>query len=208
MTGDTATVGLAPRLEPEDRLRADLYALFARLFVAAPDAELLRLIASAPLVDTTAPASPFTIAWSRLVAASSAMDAGAAADEYDALFGGIGIPEISLFASHYVGENAPGAGGSFLVALRAALARDGLARRTGQNMPEDHLAALLETMRMRIESGEPVGAQRAHFDAFIGGWYESCCTAIVASKVANYYVTVAECLSELLGIEKRSYEIA
>ena len=93
-------------------------------------------------------------------------------------------------------------------ALHRRKRADLLARRPGENMPEDHLAALLETMRMRIESGDSVGTQHAHFSAFIGGWYEACCTAIVASKVANYYVTVAQCLMELLEIEKRSYEIA
>ena len=201
-------IGMAARLEPEERLRADLYALFARLFVGPPDAELLRLIASSPLIDGEVEESPFVRTWSRLCAAASVMDPGAAADEYDALFGGIGHSEISLFAAHYVGEDAPGAGSQFLVALREALARDGIGRKQGENMPEDHCAALLESMRLLIENDVPLAAQHEFFNAFVAPWHASCCTAIAAHRLANFYRTVAECVREFLGVETQSFQIA
>jgi TorA maturation chaperone TorD len=199
---------MASRLEPEERLRADLYALFARLFVGPPDAELLRLIASSPLIDGEVEESPFVRTWSRLCAAASVMDPGAAADEYDALFGGIGHSEISLFAAHYVGEDAPGAGTHFLVALREALARDGIGRKQGENMPEDHCAALLESMRLLVETDVALPAQHQFFNAFVAPWYASCCSAIAAHRLANFYRTVAECVREFLAVEAQSFQIA
>ena len=45
-----ATVAFAPAIEPEDQVRADFYALFARLFFAAPDAALLSTMGSAPFL--------------------------------------------------------------------------------------------------------------------------------------------------------------
>lgn len=207
-SGGESAIGIAPRLEPEDRLRADLYALFARLFIAPPDAELLRLIASSPLIDTAAVDSPFSRTWGRLGAAASVMDPGAAAEEYDALFGGIGHSEVSLFASYYVGENAPGAGTNFLVTLRAELVRNRFARRTGENMPEDHICAVLESMRLLVESGTSLVNQHDFFEGFVTGWYATCCTAIERHQLANFYRTVAECLREFLAVEQQAFEIA
>jgi len=207
MNATASAIGVEPRLEPEDRLRADLYALFARLLVAPADAELLRLIGTSPLLDHAVPDSPFVIAWARLGAASRVMDPAASADEFDALFGGIGHSEISLFASHYVGGGAPGAGTGFLVDLRADLAQRGFGRKTGENLPEDHIAAILETMRLMIESGETVSEQRAFFDAFVASWTTACCTAIAHARLANFYRSVAESLREFLAVEGQSFEI-
>ena len=204
----TASIAIATPLEPEERLRADLYALFARLFVGPPDAGLLRLIASSPLIDGAVADSPFVGRWSRLCAAASVMDPHAAAGEYDALFGGIGHSEISLFASHYVGEGAPGAGTHFLVALRAALARDGIGRKEGENMPEDHLSALLESMRLFIEDDAALPTQHAFFETFVAPWYGACCSAIASHRLANFYKTVAECVREFLVVETQSFQVA
>ena len=203
-----SSIGIAARLEPEERLRADLYALFARLFVAAPDTELLRLIATSPLIDREVEDSAFVRTWARLCAAASVMDPAAAADEYDALFGGIGHSEISLFASHYVGEGAPGAGTHFLVELRAALARDGISRKQGENMPEDHCSAILESMRLLIEEEAGLTVQHAFFRAFVAPWNASCCSAITSHRLANFYRTVAECVREFLAVETQSFQIA
>jgi TorA maturation chaperone TorD len=205
----TAPIGMVPALDPEERLRADLYALFSRLFFAAPDAELLRLVGGSPLIDSEADDSAFVRAWTRLVAACSVMDAEAADVEYDALFGGIGRSEISLFGTYYVGQHAPGAGGTFLVDLRDALVRSGFGRQTGQNLPEDHLAAVLETMRLLIErdGASALDEQRAFFQNFVAPWCAPCCDAINRTNLANFYRTVAESLREFVAVEKQSFEI-
>ena len=209
----TAAIGFVRPLEPEDRVRADFYALFARLFFAPPDAELLRTMGSAPLLDPEADAADFAIAWSRLAAAARVMDPDAAADEFEALFGGIGKSLISLFGSFYIGEDAPGAGGNFLVSLRASLAELGLGLKVGQTLPEDHICCVFETMRLLIagdiEAGpHDITTQHSFFERFVAPWCTNCCVAIKQASVANLYKTVAECVEAFLAIELESLTIA
>jgi TorA maturation chaperone TorD len=206
-------VSVVDPIDPEDRLRADFYALFARLYLEYPDQQLLRMIGNAPLLDTQASEAPLPIAWERLSAGARVMDAAAAADEFEALFGGIGKSLVPLFGSHYVGENAPDAGGHFLVELREALRDLGVGLQAGQNVPEDHPSALFETMRLLIagnESADPrdVETQRTFFRRFIAPWYDSCCSAIAETSLANFYRLVAECTSAFLAVEKESFEMA
>src|SRR5262249_51650972 len=90
---------------PEDQVRADFYALVSRLYAAAPDAALLHTIEDAgelPAADGQDPTGDLASAWRMLVQASEAMDPGAAAQEYQELFVGVGRSEVSLYASSYV----------------------------------------------------------------------------------------------------------
>jgi hypothetical protein len=75
-----STIGFVHRLEPEDQVRADFYALLARLYFSAPDSELLRIMGSAPLLAAEADAAALAIAWAKLAAAARVMDAEAAQD--------------------------------------------------------------------------------------------------------------------------------
>ena len=212
-----AAINLVHRIEPEDRMRADFYALFARLFFAGPDAALLRMMGEAPLVDPEADfataSTPLAIAWARLSAAARVMDFEAACDEYDALFGGIGKSEISLFGAYYVGMGAPGAGGNFLVELREALSELRFSLQVGQNTPEDHVCAVFETMRLLIQGDEDlpprdIDVQSRFFRKFVGAWAPDCCSAIVQSRLANFYKAVAECANAFLAVEIQSFAIA
>lgn len=209
----TATISFAPAVEPEDRVRADLYALFARLYFSAPDDGLLRTMGNAPLLTSDDDASRLAITWARLAAASRVMDPEAAADEYDALFGGVGRSLISLFGSYYASANTPGTAGQFLVDLRAELVNLGFALQSGQSTPEDHCSALFETMRLMITGDDDtpprsVDEQLRFFKRFIGPWFSACCSAIRNSSVANFYRTVAECTEAFLAIEDESLAIA
>ena len=209
----SATIDFTRPVEPEDQVRADFYALFARLFFAVPDAALLRTMGNAPLLSDEADASPLAIAWARLAAAARVMDPDAAAEEYDALFGGVGKSLISLFASYHASNNTPGTAGQFLVDLRADLASRGIALQTGQSVPEDHCSALFETMRLLIAGNDEmapqsINEQRAFFGRFIAPFFTTCCNAIRETPVANFYRTVAECTSAFLAIEDESLAIA
>ena len=187
-------------LEPEDQARADFYALLARLFSAAPDAALLAAIANAaplapatPAGDAGAVAADLAAAWDGLRAASAGVDPGTAADEFHALFVGVGRAEVSLYASHYLGPQS----GRPLAEIRAALSELGLARQPGSSEFEDHIAVMLETMRMLVAGDvgrDPaaVSAQRRFFERYMAAWVFACCTAILDSPVANYYRRVAQ----------------
>jgi TorA maturation chaperone TorD len=201
------------RLEPEDQARADFYALLARLYADAPDAGLLRAIAAAPPLGEGGPdesgdeSLPAT--WETLRAASAAMDAEAAADEYNNLFVGVGKSEVNLHASHWLAGfmmEKP------LAELRTALASLGLGRRADATLVEDHVAALFETMRILIAGHADRGpaklsVQRDFFRAQIEPWIFRCCGAIRDCPVANYYRRVAQFAYSFMALERDSFAI-
>jgi TorA maturation chaperone TorD len=195
------TVALAHPLAPEDRDRAEFYALLARLYADAPDARLLRSIAGAQPMEGDA---ALPMAWNRLVAASGAMDADAAAQEYTDLFVGVGACDVNLHASHWI------AGAMLdrpLADLRGELATLGIGRRSDVIMLEDHLAALFETMRLLVagHGDRPpasIATQRAFFARHIDPWAFSCCGAIRQSSIANYYACVAELTEEFMALDR------
>jgi len=208
------TVAMRQAPAPEDQVRADFYALLSRLYAAAPDAALLRTIAEAgelPAADGQRPNGDLASAWRKLGQASEAMDPGAAAQEYQELFVGVGKSEVSLYASSYV----PSVGTNALVEVRATLARLGLARKPGVGMYEDHLAAVCEIMRALIagvpgaESAppRPLVEQREFFGMHIAPWVFPCCSAIRACPIANYYLRVAEFTEFFMAIERDSLAI-
>jgi len=188
-------------VSPEDRARADFYALLARLFADGPDAAFLQAIGSAESIDGE---SPFAVAWNRLVAASGAMDADAAMQEYTDLFIGVGKCDVNLHASHWLTGfmmEKP------LAQLRSELAGLGLARRDEVVMLEDHVSALCETMRLLIAGHDdrkpmPVATQRAFFERHIASWVFACCSAIRESTIANYYARVAEFTEQYMALDR------
>jgi TorA maturation chaperone TorD len=206
---DVAPVVFAPRIEPEDQARADFYALLSRLYEGAPDAVLLGAIASSTaLPEDGLGAAGIDLArgWRDLIAASAAMDADAAAAEYQDLFIGVGRSEVSLHASAY---GKPGSGNP-LVQVRAALAALGLTRRAGVTTYEDHLAAVCETMRMLISTARGSEAyaladQREFFVIHVQPWVFDCCTAIEDSPIANYYRPVAKFTQLFMAVERDSF---
>jgi TorA maturation chaperone TorD len=196
-----APVAVSHPRTPEDRGRAEFYALLARLFADAPDPSLLKAIADASPI---AGDGPFALAWNRLIAASGAMDADAAAQEYTELFVGVGQCEVNLHGSHWL------AGAMLerpLAELRAELATLGLGRRPDVVMLEDHLSALFETMRLLV-CGTPdrppaaIAVQRAFFGRHIAPWAISCCIAIHESAIANYYACVAELTQQFMALDR------
>lgn len=186
-------------------MRADLYALVARLFAAPADRTLLDMLGSAPELPDD-PGSPLALAYNDLLRASRAMDADAAIQEYTDLFVGVGKSEVNLHGSHWLSGfmmDKP------LAELRSALAELGLERRERTDQLEDHLASVAEVMRMLIAGGDgrppaPIAAQRRFFEERIAPWAFRCCDAICASPLANYYVRASEFTRAFLAIERDS----
>lgn len=206
MTGSAPAAAALPHpIAPEDRARADLYALVSRLFASAPDAAFLAALGGAPELPEP-PDAPLPVAYNALLRASRAMDADAAAREYTDLYIGVGRSEVNLHASHWLTGfmmDKP------LADLRTALAELGLERRAGTDLLEDHLAALAEVMRALIAGGEgrapaPLSVQRRFFDAWLAPWAFDCCAAIGACSLANYYRPASELSGAFLAIERDS----
>ena len=205
----TAPIALQHPLGPEDRARADLYALVARLFAAPADRALLDALASAAPLEETGGAA-FPAAYNRLLQASAAMDPDAATQEYTDLFVGVGRSEVNLHGSHWKSGfmmDKP------LAELRGDLAVLGVERREASGLLEDHLAALAETLRLLVAGGEgrapaSIDEQRAFFQRHVDGWAFDCCDAISQSQLANYYRRVAEFAKAFLAIERDSFALA
>lgn len=186
-------------------MRADLYALVARLFAAPADRTLLDALGAAPELPEDE-GSALAPSYNALLRASRAMDADAATQEYTDLFVGVGKSEVNLHGSHWLSGfmlDKP------LADLREALAGLGLERRDRADLLEDHLASLAEVMRMLIAGGEgrapaPIAVQREFFEARIAPWASRCCDAICTSLLANYYRCASEFTKAFLAIERDS----
>ncbi len=191
----------------EDRARADHYALVARLFVAAPDERLLTALADTGRVLGTSD-SPFSRAWAALGEAARMHTASAVRDEYDALFLGIGRPDVMLYGSFYLAGflmEEP------LARLREDLAALGLARRQGVGEPEDHVAALAEVMRHLVLTGpdaEGLARQRAFFAQHLQPWYGRLADALAAAPQADFYRRAGELARAFFDIESEAFEMA
>jgi TorA maturation chaperone TorD len=201
-----STVAIHRPLAPEEAARGDFYALLGRLFHAAPDGALLRVLAEAePIPGDGDPA--LAKAWQDLVHASSAMDQAAAEEEFDALFGGVGKSQVSPYAGYYSGAPAidhP------RVRIQNDLAALGLGRRAKVNEPEDHFAGLFDVMRVLVAGGAgrsaaPVAEQRRFFDTYVKPGAAKFIEAVSAARGANYYRKVAALGTAFIAIETESF---
>jgi TorA maturation chaperone TorD len=202
---EPAPIRVVQRLEPEDRARANFYAVLAALYADAPDGSLLRAIGAAEPLPA-AESGTLPAAWNTLLAACQAMDPEAARQEYVDIFVGTGRSEVNLHASHWLSGfmmEKP------LVLLRDELAGLGLGRLPRSNLLEDHAAALFEAMRALIEGGEhgpprDLATQAGFFDRNLAPWIDDCCNAIIASPLANFYVRVAQFTHSFVAVERDS----
>lgn len=195
-------------LPPEEAARGDFYALLARLLHDAPDAELLSQIAAAPALPADGDPE-LARTWQLLVEASSAMDADAAADEYERLFVGMGKAAVSIYSGFYTGAPAidhP------RVRIQAALAALGLARREPVLEPEDHFAGLFDAMRVLVAGGAGRGPatlaeQRRFFDDHLTPGISRFWDSVAESPEANYYRRVAGFGRAFAALEQESFKL-
>ncbi len=200
---------LTPIDSAEDRIRADFYALLARLFYAAPDDKLLQAIVISPEPASVRDDSPLVESWRALAAAASAVTQEALVEEYQQLFIGVGRPDVMLFGSYYLAgfmNEKP------LAQLRDDLAALGLARNEHATESEDHLAALCDVSRFLI-SGDmetrpaSVEQQKAFFSKHMQPWVVQFCQAVMQSEKANFYKRAAAFAEAFFVIEIEAFDI-
>jgi TorA maturation chaperone TorD len=186
-------------LPPEEAARANFYALLARLFYAPPDATLLKAIAGDTMEGDLA--DP----WSDLARAAADADAEAVREEYETAFIGTGKAPVTLYTSAYTirySSEVP------LAELRGELAALGLARRAEVREPEDHIAALCDTMRHLIaEQKIDLDQQRRFFNRWIAPTVEPLCGAIERSEKTSFYKPVARFAKSFLVLEQAAFEM-
>lgn len=191
----------------EETARAEVYGLLAHLFYAPPDAALL---AALQVAVTEAPAAGAFLEepWRELVGAARALDERAIRDEYDALFGGVGKPEVYLFGSHYLTgflNDRP------LAQLRDDLAALGLERAESMGETEDHIAYLCEVMRYLIAGDDVALAnltrQREFFSRHLQPWVQAMCDALAAHPRARFYAALARFTGAFTAVEAQGFDM-
>jgi TorA maturation chaperone TorD len=193
--------------DADELARAELYGLLAQLWLAPPDAALRRQFDVA-VTQAPQPGAVLEAPWHDLVALLRASDAQALHDEYDALFGGLGKPEIFLYGSYYlIGHlnDQP------LATLRGDLQALGLARDGDRAETEDHVAYVLEVMRYLI-AGDDVAVcnleqQRRFFRAHVQPWVEMLCDTVQAHPAARASAALAALTRSFVQVETQAFDL-
>jgi TorA maturation chaperone TorD len=198
---------VSPPDDREELARAEVYGLLAALFHAPPSAELYAQLQVAP-TEAPAPGAFLESSWMNVVAASRRLALAQVADEYAALFGGIGKPEIFLYGSFHVAGHL---NEKPLVELRDALARFGLERPAHVEETEDHIALLCEVMRYLI-AGDDLGVsnlanQQTFFNDHIRHWVDSMLDALAAHPRADFYKAVAAFAHDFFAVEGQAFDL-
>jgi TorA maturation chaperone TorD len=146
--------------------------------------------------------------WRALVGAARELDDAAIAREYDALFGGVGKPEVYLFGSHYLSgflNEKP------LAQLRQTLATLGLERNETVSETEDHFACLCEVMRYLIAGDDVAVAnltrQREFFGEHLQPWVNPMCDALAQHPKARFYAALADFTRAFLSVETQGFDM-
>jgi TorA maturation chaperone TorD len=206
MTDPDALLVPADRFD-EEVARAELYGLLAFLFYAPPTAEWLEQLRVAV---TEAPMAGGFLEepWQQLVGVARRMDAAQMANEFDALFGGVGKPEVALYGSFYLSgflNEKP------LAVLRGTLAELGLTRDEAMAETEDHVACLCEVMRYLIAGDDVAVAnltqQQRFFADHVQPWVPQLCDALVAHPKADFYAALAELTRAFIGVEAQGFDM-
>jgi TorA maturation chaperone TorD len=191
----------------EETARAELYGLLAALYYAPPTPELLAQIRVAA---TEAPAAGGFLEepWRALVGAASELGDETITREYNALFGGVGKPDVYLFGSHYLSgflNEKP------VAKLRSTLAGLGLERDEAMSETEDHFAYLCEVMRYLIAGDDVAVAnltrQQEFFASHVQPWAARMCDAIAQHPKAKFYALVAEFTRAFLNVEAQGFDM-
>lgn len=191
----------------EETARAEVYGLLAALYYAPPGAELLAQLRVA-VTDAPAAGGFLEEPWRQLVGCVRELGDAQVADEYDALFGGVGKPEVYLFGSYYLSgflNEKP------LAALRGDLAALGLARDEAMPETEDHFACVCEVMRYLIAGDDVEVAnltqQQKFFSAHVQPWATRMCDAITAHPKARFYAALAAFTAAFISVETQGFDL-
>ena len=191
----------------EELARAELYGLLASLWLAPPDAALLQQFRVA-VTQAPQPGGHLEAPWQALVAAMRATTVQAAAAEHEALFHGVGKPEVMAYGSFYLSgylNEQP------LAQLRQDLAALGLARDAERLETEDHIAFVLEVMRYLV-AGDDIAVcnleqQRRFFRHHVQPWVAQLCAGTAAHPRAQLWRAVAELTAAFVAVDAQAFDL-
>jgi len=207
-SGELAWSGAVPPVTgvPDaDGLRANVYALLGNLLSAPPEPPLLGLLAGidpAPADDAL-----LTAAWVMLRDAALRADPRDLTTEFQNLFIGLGRGEVVPYGSWYLTGflmEQP------LARLRGDLRALGIERQPGVTEPEDHAAALCDTMALLVagEMAVPVPRQREFFDLHLEPWMGRFFRDLQQAGSARFYRAVGQLGEQFIDVERRAFAMS
>ncbi len=190
-------------IEPEDRMRAELYDFLAALLVRPPDAKLLKKVGALKGDD-----SELGKAINVLARISRSTSAASVEREFHALFIGLGRGELLPYASYYMTgflNEKP------LATLRQQLPEFRITRAPDVFEPEDQIASLCEVMAVLITGrfGKPASLSRQgeFFNRHIGTWAEHFFSDLERAKNAVFFAPVGTTGRLFMNIEREAFRM-
>jgi TorA maturation chaperone TorD len=188
-------------LSEEDELRAAFYRMLAVALSAPPSSGMLAACAGLQSGD-----SAFGKAVTTLAVAARMSDPAALATEYHNLFVGLGRGELVPYGSYYLTgflQEKP------LAKLRQDMARLGVQQATDNPDPEDHIAAVLDTMAGLIDGrfGEPLCLhdQKLFFTQHIAAWAPIFFQDLERVAHSSFYAAVGSLGRAFLSLETAAF---
>ena len=140
-------------------------------------------------------------AWEVLRLAGERANVASLDDEYHELFVGIGRGELVPYGSWYMTGflmDQP------LAVLRRDLAELGFERQQDIKEPEDHVAALLETMGfMAGDDATSLDTQRRFFQSHMGPWMKTFFLDLQKAEAARFYRAVGQFGEQFIEFENK-----
>ena len=200
-SGMGADAAVRSSVADDDAVRANTYGLLGALLATPPRQELFDLLASIDPPSTDG----LGAAWSVLKRAAECAEVEAVDDEYHDLFVGVGRGELIPYGSWYLTGfvmDKP------LAVLRSDLAALGFERQDEVKEPEDHAAALLETMALVAASpAHGIDVQRRFFDRHVATWMRTFFADLQSADSARFYRAVGQFGDRFMAFEMQYHSI-
>lgn len=188
----------------EDRVRGNVYALLGNLLAAPPTEELLEALRGiSPEAGDT---SLLAASWQLLATAAARATLPELREEYDAVFIGVGRGEVVPYGSWYLTGflmEQP------LAQLRGDLRLLGIERRPGVHEPEDHAAALCDTMALLIngDGSASLAEQHRFYARHLEPWLSKFFRDLQQAASARFYRAVGQLGEQFIGVETQAFGV-
>jgi TorA maturation chaperone TorD len=182
-----------------DQGRAREYALLATLLSHSPDSRSLSRLAG-----LRGDASPIGRAHTTLGDAARRVNEEIVAQEYFALFAGLGQGQLLPYSSHYLTGSLYGRP---LAQIRESLQTLGIEKASECSEPEDHAAMLCEVMAGLVGGNiaAPAGADRNFFEQHLLPWIGRFFVELERAEAAVFYRCVGSLGRAFIDIEAQAF---
>ncbi len=186
--------------------RASAYSVLAALLARPPQAELLARLSQPSPAAASESATPLNQAWLELQQTTLSYSPDAIAEEFHDLFIGLGrgelVPNGSWYITGFLMEEP-------LAELRHDLGIMGFESVEHVHEPEDHVAALCETMSlMAADDGEfDCATQQKFYQKHIEPWMTKFFHDLTEAEGARFYVAVGRFGEQFLSVESQYFSM-